>query len=120
MKRAIYIRMCLLSLCVMILTAFATLGVSYVNYKDKLTSEIESQALAIVSDYENAEDKLSVLDELSRANPTRITAIDIDGNVIFENRLDASNMENHSNRPEIIEARENWQCVGYKIFNFSF
>ena len=44
---------------------------------------------------------------------TRITIIDIDGEVITESHKDKTTMDNHKYRPEIMQARE--EAYGYKI-----
>ena len=49
--------------------------------------------------------------DVSRITTSRITLIDSDGNVLFESEEPADELENHSERPEVIEALQDG--VGY-------
>ncbi len=47
---------------------------------------------------------IQILEDLSEDTESRLTLIDISGRVIFDSKLDFSKMENHCDRPEIIDA----------------
>lgn len=46
------------------------------------------------------------LQSLSHVLDTRITLIDSEGHVTFDSHADASQMDNHNTRPEVVEARQ--------------
>lgn len=75
------------------------------NYIDETTSESLMAQLNYISQAVEDEgiDYLNHVEE----KRYRITWIDEDGDVIFDNRVDASKMENHANREEFIDAKEN-------------
>ncbi len=45
---------------------------------------------------------------LERLLPARITLLDPKGNVLFDSLENSAELENHSNRPEFIQAEEEW------------
>lgn len=72
--------------------------------------EAECEAFAAVLD-EQAHDEQSTLALLRQdaavvPSDTRITLIDSDGSVLFDNRADAALLDNHAMRPEVIQAME--------------
>ena len=82
-------------------------------YTDRLTDELVDQAsLAAFSvgrateAGESSAEIQALINELGRLGSTRMTLIDADGDVVADTDGDVSTMENHSNRPEIRQARE--------------
>lgn len=65
---------------------------------DQEVKEIAEQISVLLSENKEALQSLSVFSE------SRITMMNEDGTVLFDSRKDSSMMENHMNRPEIIEA----------------
>ena len=96
-----------------ILAAMAiTLGLSLIliiitlnqNFSSIEVSRLSAEAALAATGIETGGEKyLDNLDE----QEYRITWIDKDGTVLFDNETDASKMENHSGREEFIEARKN-------------
>ena len=102
MKKKIYLHCMVLAVIAILETLLLTLGVSYDMLKKQVMSEIRSYAY-LLSDISEGEDVTwdyfdTLKDEL------RITVIETDGTVIYDNCADATQMENHSQRAEIIEA----------------
>ena len=102
MKKKIYLHCMVLAVIAILETLLLTLGVSYDMLKKQVMSEIRSYAY-LISDISDGEDMTwsyfnSLNDEL------RITVIETDGTVKYDNCADATQMENHSQRKEIKEA----------------
>ncbi|MDY5892798.1 MAG: ATP-binding protein, partial [Candidatus Onthovivens sp.] len=69
---------------------------------------LQNECSLVIKGYEL--DDISYLESIEDSS-LRVTLIDLEGNVIFDNQLDESEMENHSSREEFKEAKEN----GYGI-----
>lgn len=106
MKRKIYLNIASLSTLVAILvTSF--LLIAFYNFH--IQSEIQA-----LKDYGNIMSNiLSPLDNItidslnkSRDPNIRLTIINLDGNVLFDNMAESQDMENHLDRPEVVDALE--------------
>lgn len=84
-------------------TLLLSLGVSYDMLKTQVMGEIRSYAY-LLAEFANQEQEQSwsYLDSLSEE--LRITVIENDGTVIYDNYANAQDMGNHAGRKEIIEA----------------
>ena len=107
MKKRIFQSMCLLAILAIAMTTllqgvFFT-GELYQAMKQQLVHE--AVCLAEAMDKNDAD----YLERVSLHNPeTRITLIDKDGEVVFDSRMKQyEKIENHNERPEVIEARQN-------------
>jgi len=95
-----------------ILVAFLTLisctalflGVLYDYFGKQLKNELENQAVYIAQGLTN--EGISYFDDLDGID-SRITWINSDGTVLYDNKADVSAMENHADREEVMEALEN-------------
>lgn len=69
----------------------------YKYFENQIFSELENECeyLSLLQDFKNIKTE------------NRITIIDFDGNVIFDNYANSENMENHATRKEFIEAMKN-------------
>lgn len=105
MKKAIFLRMCLLATCAVLLTFVATFTISYYAFQVQIRTALEKQARSLVLGYNHALDKNAFLSGLTLAELPRITVIAPDGKVVFDNIIDPLVLGNHNDRPEIIEAR---------------
>jgi two-component system phosphate regulon sensor histidine kinase PhoR len=106
MKRAIYIKMCLVAVCAVLLTFAATFTISFYTLQAQMRTELEKQANNVTAGYNHAQNKNSFLDSFAHLKSPRITVISENGNVVFDNLVDAATMENHNQRPEVMEARK--------------
>ena len=77
--------------------------VLYQFFGGQLETELKNEASYLSIAVEN--DGAKALEELPE-HAERVTLISKDGDVLFDNRADASEMENHAEREEIREARE--------------
>jgi len=94
-----------------ILIAFITLisciilflGILYSYFGSQMTDQLENQAVYIAQGLTN--EGVSYFDDLKNTD-TRITWINSEGTVLYDNKADAENMENHADREEVTEALE--------------
>lgn len=113
MKRKITVSMCFVAAFSVIIT---TILISYVLYRrnyERLKNNIQTEAMymAEAMDYNGVE----YLDSVKDVSPSRITWISQDGTVLFDNS--GREMNNHSNRPEFIEATTNGLGYGSRLSN---
>ena len=54
-------------------------------------------------------------DALGKATSARITLLDPKGNVLFDSLENSAELENHSNRPEFIQAEKNGYAESLEI-----
>jgi two-component system phosphate regulon sensor histidine kinase PhoR len=75
--------------------------VMYGQFYGDMRKTVEKEAAIIIEGY-----TLSGTDYLERlsADTIRVTLIDADGTVMFDNQADPASMENHLDRPEVTEA----------------
>lgn len=107
MERKIYVNMVGLALLTIMLTTAATLFVCYEFFTDELRNVLQREAEMVVYSLNNTKDKLEVLQDVHMQNTgSRITLIDPLGKVLFDNHVNPGEWEDHSNRPEIVEALE--------------
>ena len=83
--------------------AFLFITNLYNYFEKQIFSELETESFFIDDYAENH--NFTELKKIKTKN--RITLIDSDGKVIFDNLLDSENLENHSNRVEYLRAKTN-------------
>jgi two-component system phosphate regulon sensor histidine kinase PhoR len=102
--KKIALRISLLFLIVVIAVSLLTviyLDRAYKNeVKDTLfkNAEVIESILLLPEKYDKALSSIDAIEDM------RITLIDYDGSVIFDSRVKASELENHSDRPEVVQA----------------
>lgn len=105
MKRRIFTAMCIIAMVSIILTAFFMTVLSYRQFQNGLKQELQNETVYVAAAM--AEEGESFLTQLeTEAHKNRITLIDTDGTVIYDNEAVANKMENHSDREEVQEALE--------------
>lgn len=107
MTKKIFRGILLSSILTMLASLVFIIGVQYQIYVDSRYSSLQSKAYLISLSANEAE-----LEKYSSANE-RITLIDRNGSVIFDNKADAAGMENHSGREEVKEALKDG--TGYAV-----
>ena len=108
MKRKINSVIISLVVCVItLITIVSSISFSSIYEKNEII-ELQNECSLVIKGYEL--DDISYLESIEDSS-LRVTLIDLEGNVIFDNQLDESEMENHSSREEFKEAKEN----GYGI-----
>lgn len=106
MKKRIYKSMLLLALITILLTSFLITGFIYREFYIQMQQEIRNEALFISTGY-NLIGQEVFFGLKEQENSSRITWVASDGTVLFDNMVEAKNMENHLNRPEIADALNN-------------
>lgn len=80
--------------------------VSYNFYRENAEGELRTVADTIVQSDYTTEEMTQILRDDNLSYPIRLTVIDTDGTVLFDNETDATQMENHSTRQEFKEAMQ--------------
>jgi two-component system phosphate regulon sensor histidine kinase PhoR len=105
MKRKIFGSMVLLSVITVLLATAAFSGLLYQQLEKDMERELKNQMALAITGYEQA--GASYLEGVrGEDRNSRITLIAPSGEVLYDNRANAAQMENHGDRPEIIAAFE--------------
>ena len=104
MSARIFRNIVLTALISVLLTAGIIMISMYTVYEERISSDLKLEAGYIRHALELTENDTEYLKGLGTEN--RITLIDAEGTVLFDNRASHIQMENHSGRPEIIAALE--------------
>ena len=104
MTKRIFKSIILASVIALLASGGLTMGVLYNHFGNQLEEELRTEAefLSIAVEDEG----MSAFDSLP-TDSERITYIDTDGTVLYDNRSKTDDMENHLDREEIQEAMEN-------------
>ena len=106
MRKKILNHTCFLIVLSVLLTFLAAGLVMYGKYNEDLKESVRDSTKYIQDGVEKMGN--SYLDEaLGKATSARITLLDPKGNVLFDSLEDSTELENHSNRPEFIQAEKN-------------
>lgn len=100
MRKKISIEFITITALGILATLFFSMWVSYDMIKDQVMEEIRSYAYLLSSLGETI--SWNQFDDLK--NELRVTVVDLDGNVTYDNYVDASELDNHAERKEIQEA----------------
>ena len=107
MKKKINIRFIMIAALAIVVTALSAMLVYYNTLKEQVFGDLK--AYAHVIELLNIDDLAAGI-EKDPYNPIdddlRITLIGAEGEVLYESLLNKDEMDNHNERPEIIEARE--------------
>ena len=104
MTRKIFQSMIAVVVSVLLLSLALIPGVLYEHFESAMLDQMRTTASFVEQGVK--EDGMKYLDEMS-SSQCRITWIEADGTVKFDNRSDPSTMENHADRAEVKEALEN-------------
>ena len=102
MRRKLFRSLVLFSMLVSLLMSILIIGGMYMYFSNQLQSQLRAESDLLVSLLEEQEDPVHYLRTGVFIN--RVTLIDTNGVVQFDSDADASAMENHADRPEIIQA----------------
>lgn len=108
MKKRINLQFMMLTLVAILATITISITIFYGAFKKEVLQDLRMYTQLMVntgvwdniSDFEKAPDKQGEYGEL------RVTIVDEDGSVIYDNANDADEMSNHIERPEIADALE--------------
>ena len=104
MTRKIFQSMIAVVVSVLLLSLALITGVRYEHFESAMLDQMRTTASFVEQGVK--EDGMKYLDEMS-SSQCRITWIEADGTVKFDNRSDPGTMENHADRAEVKEALEN-------------
>ncbi len=115
MKKSIYTN--ILGLAVLMFLIISSIFVAAFNREmhEQRNEEIRQEAELTASVCEMAQNPVSALQRLETEALQRVTLIQKDGTVLYDNQADAKSMENHLERPEIQEAMEKGTGSGSRI-----
>ncbi|HBP26223.1 MAG TPA: PAS domain-containing sensor histidine kinase, partial [Acholeplasmatales bacterium] len=105
MKRKIFWGVILATTITLFLSAVLLTGVFYENVVTEMREELVTEADYISKALVSADD--NYLNEVGLVSRNRITLIDFEGTVLFDNFADIATMENHLDRPEVQAALAN-------------
>ncbi len=112
MKQKINLRLSFIALVAIVTTTIGITLVYYNLFQSQVRDDLKENARLLVETdvfqtaYSNMNDSADNLSHLSSGN-LRITWIDEDGTVLFDNDTDVNALSNHLDRPEIASALEN-------------
>ena len=95
MTKRIFRSIMLVSALVLVIGLGFIMGILYHYFGSQIEKELKSETAYLAISVENM--GLSALDKLP-AESARVTLIDEDGTVLFDNKADAAGMENHADR----------------------
>lgn len=101
----------LVSLIAILSAVALVLGIAYNKEQDVFRTQLEQQAMLLAATMDSTDPATDVrsLEKLSAdihgTFENRITYIDADGTVLYDNKADISTMENHLNREEVVAAK---------------
>lgn len=112
MTKRIFFAAFFVSLAAIISTAALVLGITYTNEQELFKNQLQQQAMLLAATMDNTspEDDVESLRKLSSdihsTFENRITYIGEDGTVLFDNKADPAEMENHLDRKEVAAAKQ--------------
>ncbi len=104
MEEKIKSRMILIGIVSMLLTAIMTITIFHKAYEEQVRSDIKTLTTAFSAVYGNFDDYNQLQSFAIRG--ARITLISENGTVLFDSENNASSMDNHIKRDEIISAKK--------------
>ena len=102
MRKKLFRSLVLFSLLISLVLSVLLIGGMYMYFNQQLQSDLQDEADMLASMLEAREDPVAFLQSGIYVN--RVTLIHADGTVLFDSEADAAQMENHSDRPEVIAA----------------
>ncbi len=105
MKRRIFLNMCALAFVILFFASGLFLLSFYRFFNGQMRDEVKEKAIIIAEGLKSTTEDEAFLSSL-KLNETnnRLTLIEKDGNVLYDSYTTSGALENHLNRPEIIEA----------------
>ncbi len=102
MKKKIYLQMMSIAVAAIFITMFLVAGVCYELFCRQILTDLKTDAYLLKET--KGLDAILGSRYIASGSHLRVTWIGAGGEVLFENNADAGEMNNHSGRPEIIEA----------------
>ncbi len=108
MKKTIYIRMVAIAVIAVTATMLCITSVYHSVFKTQIKRDlvVSAKLLKDTHYFENENTNAEDIDLSTNIDELRVSWIDGDGTVIYDNDATASKLQNHANRPEVKEAFE--------------
>ncbi len=109
MRKKIFKNMMLMTVITLLVAAIGILFGSYRFFSNQFEQQVDREG-GIISKALNemdADQRMNFLNGFSTDEPLRITLIEKDGNVLFDNMYSSDDLENHLQRPEVQQALQN-------------
>ena len=103
MTKRIFCSIFSVSAVILVISIGLIMGLLYGHFGDQLEKELKQEAVYLAIAVEN--DGVESLNRLSKTGE-RVTLIDEDGTVLYDNKADAGTMENHQDREEVQAAQK--------------
>lgn len=104
MRKKLFRSLVLFSVLISLVLSILLIGGMYMYFNRQLQADLKDEADMLASMLENQEDPAAFL--ASGIFVNRVTLINSQGAVLFDSQADTAQMENHADRPEVIEALE--------------
>ena len=102
MRKKLFRSLVLFSLLISLLLSALLIGGMYMYFSGQLQSQLRDEAETLVTMLQDQNDPVAFLSAGIFVN--RVTLIRADGTVLFDSQANAAQMENHADRPEIVDA----------------
>ncbi len=102
MRRKLFRSLVLFSMLISLLLSILLIGGMYMYFSSQLQSQLRQEADTLSTMLQDQPDPAAYLRKGIFVN--RVTLIDRDGTVWFDNEADSAQMENHASRAEVIDA----------------
>ncbi len=108
MKRAIFRRCVLVALAALLLSAAVSSAILYAMRMQEMKSSMLLLLKTVKSqiEYDISHGTYLPGDEVGKYNEYRLSIVDGNGKVLADSRASAAQMDNHANRPELVEAKQ--------------
>lgn len=106
MRRKIFKNVSILASVLVILAFFLTIFTSYRQRVNDMEAGVRNEARYMKEALDYMGDDF-LTQAVANASINRLTFIDVDGTVLYDSNKEASEMENHEGRPEVIDALQN-------------
>ena len=109
MRKKIFKNMMLMTAITLLVAAVGILFGSYRFFSNQFEQQVDREG-KIISDAlneMNEQQRMDFLNSFSTDEPLRITLIEKDGTVLFDNMYSSNTLENHLQRPEVQKALQN-------------
>ncbi|MBE5921399.1 MAG: two-component sensor histidine kinase [Lachnospiraceae bacterium] len=106
MKKRINVQLAVISMMAVVVTVAFIMGIYYRMTQQQVMQQLQYEAELLADIGIVTEEKLNAIEDMPDGQ-YRITLIDDEGKVLWDNKVDESQMENHRERPEIADAFTN-------------
>lgn len=106
MRRKIFKNVTVIASILVVLAFFLTILTSYRQTVQDMETGVQNEARYMKAALDHIGEQF-LTQEVANASTNRLTLIDTDGTVLYDSNKEASEMENHEDRPEVVEALQN-------------